>query len=43
MEQLLQEFDRPVADQAGTMYRVFLYGRSRPADTWQGWLVFERT
>lgn len=43
MEQLLQEFDRPVSDQAGMMYRVFLYGRSRPADTWQGWLVFERT
>lgn len=43
MEQLLQEFETPVADGAGTIYRVFLYGRSRPADTWQGWLVFERT
>jgi hypothetical protein len=43
MEQLLQEFETPVADSAGTIYRVFLYGRSRPADTWQGWLVFERT
>ncbi|HJQ40606.1 MAG TPA: hypothetical protein VKB93_25965 [Thermoanaerobaculia bacterium] len=42
MEQLLQEFERPVADKAGTIYRVFLYGRSRPADTWQGRLVFER-
>jgi DNA-binding MarR family transcriptional regulator len=42
MEQLLQEFETPVVDKAGTIYRVFLYGRSRPADTWQGWLVFER-
>jgi len=42
MEQLLQEFETPVVDTAGTIYRVFLYGRSRPADTWQGWLVFER-
>lgn len=25
------------------LYRVFLFGRSRPRDTWQGWLVFERT
>jgi hypothetical protein len=41
MEQLLQVFDKPVADAAG-LYKVFLYGRSRPADTWQGWLVFER-
>jgi hypothetical protein len=24
-------------------YRVFLFGRNRPGDTWQGWLVFERT
>lgn len=41
MDQLLQEFERPIANTAG-LYRVFLYGRSRPADTWQGWLVFER-
>ena len=43
MERLLQEFERPITDTAGTLYRVFLYGRSRPGDTWQGWLVFERT
>ena len=42
MERLLQEFDKPVTDAGGVLYRVFLYGRSRPADTWQGWLVFER-
>jgi hypothetical protein len=41
MEQLLQVFEKPVAD-AASLYKVFLYGRSRPADTWQGWLVFER-
>lgn len=43
MERLLQEFERPITDTAGMLYRVFLYGRSRPGDTWQGWLVFERT
>ena len=43
MERLLQEFERPIADSDGVLHRVFLYGRSRPADTWQGWLVFERT
>lgn len=42
MERLLQEFERPVSDAGGILYRVFLYGRSRPGDTWQGWLVFER-
>lgn len=42
MERLLQQFERPVRDAAGTIYNVFLYGRSRPGDTWQGWLVFER-
>lgn len=43
MERLLQEFERPIADTGGVLYRVFLFGRSRPGDTWQGWLVFERT
>ena len=42
MERLLQEFERRITDNTGTIYRVFLYGRSRPADTWVGWLVFER-
>ena len=42
MERLLQEFERRITDDTGTIYRVFLYGRSRPADTWVGWLAFER-
>ena len=42
MERLLQEFERRITDDQGTIYRVFLFGRSRPADTWVGWLVFER-
>lgn len=41
MDQLLQEFETPVRDRHGNLYRVYLYGRSRPGDTWQGWLVFE--
>lgn len=42
MERLLQEFEQPVTDAAGTTFKVSLYGRSRPGDTWQGFLVFER-
>ena len=42
MERLLQEFERRITDNTGTIYRVFLYGQSRPADTWVGWLAFER-
>jgi hypothetical protein len=42
LERLLQEFERAIIDTEGVRYRVFLFGRSRPADTWQGWLVFER-
>jgi hypothetical protein len=42
MERLLQ-FERPIADATGASYNVSVYGRSRPSDTWQGWLVFERT
>lgn len=41
MDELLQVFEKPVAEAAG-LYTVSLYGRSRPADTWQAWLVFER-
>ncbi len=41
MERLLQEFEQPIRETGGLLYRVFLYGRSRPGDTWQGWLVFE--
>jgi hypothetical protein len=42
VERLLQQFEQPVTDRSGIDYRVYVYGRSRPADTWQGWLVFER-
>jgi hypothetical protein len=42
MEQLLQQFEKPIVDKSGVSYTVFLYGRTRPGDTWQGWLVFER-
>lgn len=43
MEQLLQQFEQPIVDKSGVGYTVFLYGRDRPGDTWQGWLVFERS
>lgn len=42
MERLLQQFEKPIADASGVLYTVYLYGRSRPGDTWQGWLSFER-
>ncbi len=42
MDKLLQQFEQPVTDAGGARYTVYLYGRSRPSDTWQGWLVFER-
>ena len=42
MDRLLQQFEHQVADAAGTVFNIYLYGRSRPHDTWQGWLVFER-
>lgn len=42
MDTLLQQFETPFAGRDGEMYVAFLYGRSRPADTWQGWIVFER-
>lgn len=42
MDRLLQQFEQPVVDRDGETYDVFLYGRSRPGDTWQGWLVFQR-
>jgi len=37
MDELLQQFEQAIDG-----YNVYLYGRSRPGDTWQGWLVFER-
>jgi hypothetical protein len=42
MEELLQTFDAPFTDGDGEIYDVQLFGRSRPEDTWQGWLVFSR-
>ncbi|MFL6245835.1 MAG: hypothetical protein ACJ74H_07410 [Thermoanaerobaculia bacterium] len=42
MERLLQQFEQPITDSGGTTYNVYVYGRSRPGDTWQGWLEFER-
>lgn len=42
METLLQQFETPFVDRDGSAYGVFVYGRSRAHDTWQGWLVFER-
>src|ERR1051326_5317680 len=42
MDEILQQFEQPVIDESGDRHRGYLYGRSRPGDTWQGWLVFER-
>jgi len=42
MEQLLQTFETPFIDGSGEAYDIHVYGRSRPADTWQGWIVFTR-
>ncbi len=38
---LIKEMDARVADRSGQTYRVFLYGKDRPGETWQGRLVFE--
>jgi hypothetical protein len=42
MDTLFQQFERPMTDASGDTYLVFVQGRSRPQDTWEGWLVFER-
>ena len=42
MDTLFQQFERPIADNSGDTFLVFVQGRSRPHDTWEGWLVFER-
>lgn len=42
MDELLQRFETPVVGRDGSEYDVSLHGRSRPHDTWEGWLVFER-
>jgi hypothetical protein len=42
MDTLFQQFERPMTDAGSDTYLVFVQGRSRPQDTWEGWLVFER-
>lgn len=42
METLFQQFERPIREGSGDTFLVFVQGRSRPHDTWEGWLVFER-
>lgn len=42
MERLLHQFEETFSGRAPETYRVYVYGRSREHDTWQGWLVFER-
>ena len=42
MDTLFQQFERPMQDAGGDTFLVFVQGRSRPQDTWEGWLVFER-
>jgi len=41
MDTIVEQFDS-VMRYGGDVFRVYLHGRSRPHDTWQGWLVFER-
>jgi hypothetical protein len=41
MSVLLQEFETPIVEGSDT-YRTFLYAQSRPGDTWEGWILFER-
>jgi len=42
MDTLFQQFERPITDASRDTYLIFVQGRSRPHDTWEGWLVFER-
>ena len=42
MEMLLQTFEEPIVGRDTEKYRAFVFGRSRPGSTWEGWLVFER-
>jgi len=42
MERLLETFETPFRDAGGDVYDIQVYGRSRPHDTWEGWLVFVR-
>jgi hypothetical protein len=42
MSVLLQEFETPIVADGSDTYRAFLYAQSRPGDTWEGWILFER-
>jgi len=42
MDTLFHQFEKPMTDAARETYTVFVQGRSRPHDTWEAWLVFER-
>jgi hypothetical protein len=42
MDTLFQQFERPIREGNGDTFLVFVQGRSRPHDTWEAWLVFER-
>jgi hypothetical protein len=42
MDRLLEVFEAPFVDDDGQTHTVQLYGRSRPGDTWEAWLVFVR-
>jgi hypothetical protein len=42
MEHRLQQFEAPVTGRDGETYTAYLHARSRPSNTWQGWLEFER-
>jgi len=41
MDTVVEQFGSVIRHGDDT-FRVYLHGRSRPRDTWQGWLVFER-
>ena len=42
MSTMLETFESIVRDASGDSYKVLLHGKSRPHDTWQGWLEFIR-
>jgi hypothetical protein len=42
MSTMLETFESIVRDGEGDSYKIVLHGKSRPHDTWQGWLEFIR-
>lgn len=42
MTTAIEEFELAVVGSDGETYQPVLHGRSRPHDTWQGWIVFVR-